>query len=66
MIVKLKSIEHVVLCLLACRRVHSVQPLDLQRTEERFGHGVVPAVALSAHRALQELDRPWAVYGTRP
>jgi hypothetical protein len=23
------------------RKVHSVQPLDLQRTEERFGHGVV-------------------------
>jgi hypothetical protein len=21
--------------------VHSVQPLDLQRTEERFGHGVL-------------------------
>ena len=51
-IVKLKPIDYLVLCLTACRKVHSVQPLDLQRTEERFGHGVVPAVALSAHRAL--------------
>ena len=56
MIVKLKPIDHLVLCLTACRKVHSVQPLDLQRTKERFGHGVVPGVALSAHLAVEDID----------
>ena len=59
-IVKLKPIDHLVLCLTACRKVHSVQPLDLQRTEERsrrwpnsrpFGSPDKP------HRLLLEFQR---------
>lgn len=39
-IVKLKPVGHLVLCLTACQKVRFVQLFDLQRTEERFGHGV--------------------------
>jgi len=35
-IVKLKPIDHLVLCLTACGKLHAAQPLDLQLTEERF------------------------------
>lgn len=34
---KRKPIDHLVLCLTVCRKVHSAQPLDFQRTDERFG-----------------------------
>jgi len=34
-IVKLKPIDNIVFGLTAGRKLHSVQPLDLQRTEER-------------------------------
>jgi hypothetical protein len=34
-----------------------MQPLDLQRAEERFGHSIVPAIAFTAHRASHAEDR---------
>jgi hypothetical protein len=40
MIIEPQQIDHLVLGLTACRKVHSVQPLDLQRAKERFGHSI--------------------------
>jgi hypothetical protein len=49
--VKRKPIDPRVVGPTTCRKAHFVWPRDLQRTEQRCGRGVVPAVALSAHRA---------------
>ena len=57
MVVEPQPIDHFVFCLTACLEAHSVQPLDLQRTEERFGHSVIPAIAFSAHRTAHAEGR---------
>ena len=56
-VVEPQPIDHLIFCLTACREAHSVQPLDLQRTKERFGHGVIPAISLSAHRTAHAEGR---------
>ncbi len=50
----------------ACRKAHFVQPLDLRRTEQRFGRGVVPDVAAGVSAAAIERSGRSALRRTRP
>src|SRR5215471_1667255 len=46
-----QPIKHHILGLADGFQVLAVQPLHLQRSEQRFGHRIVPTVALAAHRS---------------
>lgn len=51
-VVEPQPVDPFLLCLTACLEAHSVQPLDLQRINQRFGHGVISAIPFSAHRPV--------------
>jgi len=51
-IVEGNPVHDLVLGLAPRPEAHAVEPFDLQRTEQRFGDRIVPAIALAAHRAF--------------
>ena len=51
MIIEAKPVDHFVFGLTTAGKAHSMEPFDLHGTKQRFGHCVVPAIALAAHRA---------------
>ena len=51
-IAKGNPVHDLVLGLAPYAEAHAVEPFDLQRSEERFGDRIVPAIALAAHRAF--------------
>ena len=48
-IIEPQPFDRLVSCLSACLEAHSIQLQDLQRAEQRFGQGVIPTIAFSAH-----------------
>ncbi len=51
MVIEAKPVDHFGFGLTTAGEAHSMEPFDLHGPKERFGHCVVPAIALAAHRA---------------
>ena len=51
MVVEGDPIDHLVLGQAPRVEARAMEALDLQRAEQRLGHGIVPAISLAAHRA---------------